>query len=139
MSNVLWSVWYVHEAHQISIRMYGDLLIPNLIIWILYSIVSLKSLLWSRGDDQTWDVIYFVEKDSVVSHVFRDNLCIASHLQIYLYNILSTYALVMPSLKWIPRQYMFYLNGLNLYMLMMILNCRGRFLLSVSFLKKRHT
>jgi len=44
-------------------------------------------------------VTYFVEKDSILSHVFQDNLCIVGHLEIYLYNILSTYALVMSSLK----------------------------------------
>ncbi len=44
--------------------------ILNLINWILHSTFSLKSLLWSRGNDHTWVVTYFVEKDSVLSHVF---------------------------------------------------------------------
>ena len=50
-------------SHHISIRTYGDWLILKLINWIIYSIFSLKSLLWSRGDDHTWVVTYFVEKD----------------------------------------------------------------------------
>ena len=40
-----------------------------------------KNLLWSRGNDQTWVVTYFVEKDSVLSHDW-DNLCIVTHLDV---------------------------------------------------------
>ena len=65
-----------------------------------------------------------------------DNLCIVTHLDLLLYNVLSTYALVMLSHQWIPKQYMFYLNGLNLYLPMLTLNCWGRFLLSVFFWKR---
>ncbi len=59
----------VHEAHHISIQLYGDSLILNMINGILHSTFSLESLLWSRGNDNTWVVTYFVEKDSVLSHV----------------------------------------------------------------------
>jgi hypothetical protein len=101
-----------------------------------FSFFSLRSLWWSWGDDQTWVVTYFIEKYLALSHIFRDNLCIVTHLALKLYNMLSTYALVMLSLQWIPKQYMFYLNGLNLYFLLLILNCWGRLLLSVSFWKR---
>jgi hypothetical protein len=59
----------VHEAHKISIQLYGESLILNLINGILHSTFSLKSLLLSRGNDHTWVVTYFVEKESVLSHV----------------------------------------------------------------------
>jgi hypothetical protein len=44
-------------------------MILNLMNWILHPTFSLKSLLWSRGNNHTWVVTYFVEKDSVLSHV----------------------------------------------------------------------
>ena len=62
-----------------------------------------------------------------------DNLYIVSHLNLSFCNVLSTYALVMLSLQWMPKQYSFYPNGLMLNLLRVILNCWGRFLLSVSF------
>ena len=41
-------------------------------LWTLNSILYFsKSLLWFRRDDQTWVVTNFVEKESVLSHVFR--------------------------------------------------------------------
>jgi hypothetical protein len=59
----------VHVVKQISIQLYGDSLILNLINGILHSIFFIKCLLWSRGNDHTWAITYFVEKDSVLSHV----------------------------------------------------------------------
>ncbi len=64
----------VHEAHQISIQLYGDSLILNLINSILHSTFSLKSLLWFRGNEHTWVVTYFVEKDSVLFHVLGQSV-----------------------------------------------------------------
>ena len=70
----MWSLVSVHEAQQISILLYGDWVILNLINWILHSTFSLKSLLWSRGNDRKWVVTYFVEKDSVLSHVWGQSV-----------------------------------------------------------------
>ena len=67
----------------------------------------LRSLLWSRGDDQPWFVPFLLRNIKFYLMFFRDNLCIAAQLDLYMYNILSTYALVMLSLQWIPTQYLF--------------------------------
>ncbi len=124
----------VHEPQRISIWMYRDRLILNLINWILHFSFSLKSLLWSLWNNQMWVVTYVVEKDWVFSY-FWDNLCIVT-LIFQLYNVFNTYALVILSLQRIPNHYMFYLNGLIFYLLLLILNCWGRFVLPVSFWKR---
>ena len=64
----------VHVVKQISIQLYGDSLILNLINGILHSIFFIKCLLWSRGNDHTWVVTYFGEKDSVLSHVLGQSV-----------------------------------------------------------------
>ena len=136
MLSVLWNVWNVHRSHTISTQMYGDWLILNLINWILYAAFSLKCLLRFRGGDHAWVVTYFIEKDSALSHVFRENLCIVTHLNLKLYSVLSTYSFVMQTLKWLPKQYMFYLNGLNVYLLLMMLHYWRKFLLPYLFEKE---
>ena len=125
-----------------------------------WSTPDLYSNVW-RPSDSEFDILnssfYFFIKKSIVIPMeqsdvgcylccwerlssiscFWDNLCIVT-LIFQLYNVLSTYALVILSIQRIPNHYMFYLNGLIFYLLLLILNCWGRFLLSVSFLKNNN-
>ena len=125
----------VHKAQQISIRMYGDWLIPNLINGIRHSILFIKkSYVIPRERSNMGFYLFCWERFSSIS-CFWDNLCIVT-LIFQLYNVFDTYALVILSLQRIPNHYMFYPNGLIFYLLLLILNCWGRFLLSVSFWKR---
>ena len=124
----MWSVWYVHEANRISIRIYGDWLSMNLISRIHYSTFSFKRLLWSRGNDETWIVIYFVEKDAVLSHVFTRH-------SVYCHDPLWSWVVqcVEHLCTWYAESRM---NIKAVCLLLLILNCRGRFLLHVFFWKR---
>ena len=116
--------------------MYGDCLFLNFINWIMYPTFSLKSLLWSRGDDKTWVVIYFAEKDSITFHGYSGQSAYCHSpwnvFVQYIEHLWTCHAKFPMNNKAI----LFYPNGLNLNLLMIILNCWGRFLLSVSFSKR---
>jgi hypothetical protein len=123
---------------------------PNLRAW---STSVLNSIIWRLIDYEFWIlcstlVKAYCDSEGTTKHGLSPILlrrsqfylmfsgCIVIHLDLWLYNVLSTSAFVMISLQWIPKQYIFYLNVLNLYMLLPILKCRGRFLLSVFFWKR---
>ena len=79
-----------------------------------------KSIVIPRERPDMGCYLFWWERFSYIS-CFWDNLCIVTHLDLHVYSLLSTYALVMLSLQWIPNQYMFYLDGLDLYLLLPIL------------------
>ncbi len=105
---------------------------------LIFLICSLISLLWSLYGTIKCGLLSIFGRKIEFYLMFSDNLCIVT-LIFKLYNVLSTYALVILSLQQIPNRYMFYLNGFIFYLLLLILNCWGRSVLSVYFLKKRHS
>jgi hypothetical protein len=103
-------------------------------LWILNSIFYFSKSLFIFGrDDQTWVVTYYVENESILSHVFR----VYCHPSWYLViQCVEHWCICYAKSLMNTKQYMFYVNGINLYLLLPILNCCGRFLLSVFFWKR---
>ena len=98
-SNALWSLFACMQHNKyLSEWMETDWF--WIWIWILY-FVHKKSLLWSRGDDRTWVVTYFVKKDSVLSHVFG-TICVLSSTLIFSFPICWA---LMRLLCWVSNEY----------------------------------
>jgi hypothetical protein len=120
-----------------------------------WSTTDLYSIVWRLSDpefDKLNFSFYFFIKMSIViprerSHMgcylfcwerFSSISCLEQSVYCHrprslVVQFVGPYALVMLSLQWIPNRYMFYLNILSLYLLLLILNLWGRFLLSFSF------